>query len=157
MDTSQRRGKYFEEFGVGQRIVTAGRTVTEADVVGFAGLTGDYNQIHTDAEFARNTLYAQRVAHGLLGLSIASGLAVQTGVMEGTVLAFREVNEWKFSRPVFLGDTLHAELEVVSTKAIPLLGVGSVELRVSVNNQKDETVMAGRWTVLMQGRPSADP
>jgi acyl dehydratase len=157
MDTSQRRGKYFEEFGVGQRIVTAGRTVTEADVVGFAGLTGDYNQIHTDAEFARNTLYAQRVAHGLLGLSIASGLAVQTGVMEGTVLAFREVNEWKFSRPVFLGDTLHAELEVVSTKAIPRLGGGSVELRVSVNNQKDETVMAGRWTVLMQGRPSADP
>jgi len=157
MDTSQRRGKYFEEFGVGQRIVTAGRTVTEADVVGFAGLTGDYNQIHTDAEFARNTLYAQRVAHGLLGLSIASGLAVQTGVMEGTVLAFREVNEWKFSRPVFLGDTLHAELEVVSTKAIPSLGGGSVELRVSVNNQKDETVMAGRWTILMQGRPSADP
>jgi acyl dehydratase len=157
MDTSQRRGKYFEEFGVGQRIVTAGRTVTEADVVGFAGLTGDYNQIHTDAEFARNTLYAQRVAHGLLGLSIASGLAVQTGVMEGTVLAFREVNEWKFSRPVFLGDTLHAELEVVSTKAIPRLGGGSVELRVSVNNQKDETVMAGRWTILMQGRPSADP
>ncbi len=157
MDTSQRRGKYFEEFGVGQRIVTAGRTITEADVVGFAGLTGDYNQIHTDAEFARNTLYAQRVAHGLLGLSIASGLAVQTGMMEGTVLAFREVNEWKFSRPVFLGDTLHAELEVVSTKAIPRLGGGSVELRVSVNNQKDETVMAGRWTVLMQGRPSADP
>jgi acyl dehydratase len=142
---------------VGQRIVTAGRTITEADVVGFAGLTGDYNQIHTDAEFARNTLYAQRIAHGLLGLSIASGLAVQTGVMEGTVLAFREVNEWKFSRPVFLGDTLHAELEVASTKAIPRLGGGSVELRVSVNNQKDEAVMAGRWTVLIQGRPSADP
>lgn len=157
MQTSQRRGKYFEEFSVGQRIVTAGRTITEADVVGFAGLTGDYNQIHTDAEFARNTLYAQRIAHGLLGLSIASGLAVQTGVMEGTVLAFREVNEWKFSRPVFLGDTLHAELEVASTKAIPRLGGGSVELRVSVNNQKDEPVMAGRWTILMQSRPSADP
>jgi acyl dehydratase len=77
--------------------------------------------------------------------------------MEGTVLAFREVNDWKFSRPVFLGDTLHAILEVASAKAIPRLGGGSVELRVSVNNQKDETVMAGLWTVLIQSRPSADP
>jgi len=157
METSQRRGKYFEEFSAGQRVLTAGRTITEADVVGFAGLTGDFNQIHTDAEFARQAFYGQRIAHGLLGLAIASGLAVQTGVMEGTVLAFREVNDWKFSRPVFLGDTLHATLEVVSTKPVPRLGGGSVELRVSVNNQRDETVMAGVWTVLMQSRPPTDP
>lgn len=157
METSQRRGKYFEEFIVGQQTVTAGRTITEADVVGFAGLTGDYNQIHVDSEFARTSYYGQRVAHGLLGLSIALGLAVQTGMIEGTVLAFREVNEWKFSRPVFLGDTLHAIVEVASTKPIARLGGGAVELQVNVNNQRDETVMAGRWTVLIRSRPPSVP
>ncbi|MFN2196995.1 MAG: MaoC/PaaZ C-terminal domain-containing protein, partial [Anaerolineales bacterium] len=100
------RGKYFEEFEVGQRIVTAGRTVTEADVVTFAGLSGDFNQMHVDAEYSAKSMFGQRVAHGLLGLSIASGLAVQTGVLEGTILAFREITEWKFSRPIFLGDTI---------------------------------------------------
>lgn len=83
------RGLYFEEFEVGQRIISTGRTVTENDIVTFAGLSGDYNQIHTDSEFSKNTPFGQRVAHGLLGISIASGLAMRTGVLEGTVLAFR--------------------------------------------------------------------
>ncbi len=90
------RGMYFEEFQVGQRIISRGRTVTESDIVTFAGLSGDYTQIHTDTEFSKNTPYGQRIAHGLLGLSIASGLAMQTGVLEGTVLFFREIVEWKF-------------------------------------------------------------
>src|SRR5512147_2086375 len=92
------RGLYFEEFEVGQRVSSLGRTVSESDIFTFAGLSGDYNQIHTDAEFSKNTPFGQRVAHGLLGLSIASGLAMRTGVLEGTVLAFREINEWKFSK-----------------------------------------------------------
>lgn len=154
MDTPGiRRGYYFEEFTVGQRITTAARTVTEGDVVTFAGLSGDFNQIHTDAEFSKNTPFKQRVAHGLLCLSIASGLAMRTGVLEGTVLAFREINTWKFSSPVFLGDTIHVELEILETKALPRLGGGSVVIELSVKNQRGETPMKGTWTVLVTGKP----
>ncbi len=148
-----RRGMYFEEFEVGQRIVSVGRTVTESDVVTFAGLSGDYNQIHTDAEFSRGTPFGERIAHGLLGLSIASGLAMRTGVLEGTVLAFREINEWKFVKPIRIGDTIHAELEVVETKAMPRIGGGMVVIAVEVINQQGEVAMRGRWTVLVQSRP----
>ncbi|MBI5290251.1 MAG: dehydratase [Chloroflexi bacterium] len=149
------RGRYFEEFAVGDQIVTAGRTLTEADIVAFAGLSGDFNQIHTDEEFAKGTLFKRRVAHGLLGLSIASGLAVQTGFMEGTIMAFREVSEWKFSRPIFIGDTIHVELNMLETKAMPRLGGGLVTLRLTVKNQKSETVQQGTWQALMLGKPKA--
>lgn len=148
------QGKYFEEFEVGQRIQTPARTVTEADVVAFAGLSGDFNSIHTDEVFARSSTFGRRVAHGLLGLSIASGLAVRTGILEGTVLAFREISDWKFSLPVYLGDTIHAELQVDEVKALPRLGGGSVGLSFEVRNQSGQTVMKGRWTVLVASRPS---
>jgi acyl dehydratase len=145
---------YFEEFQPGQRIFTAGRTITESDVVNFAGISGDFTQIHIDAEFSKTTTFGQRVAHGLLGLAIASGLAMQTGVMEGTVIAFREINEWKFSKPVLLGDTIHVELEVKETKAIPRLGGGSVVIELDVKNQHNDTVMKGKWNVLFANRPA---
>lgn len=145
-------GLYFEEFFVGQKITTAGRTVAESDIVTFAGLSGDYNQIHTDAEFSKSTPFGQRVAHGLLGLSLASGLAMRTGVLEGTVLAFREINDWKFVKPVFIGDTIHAELEVTETKALPRIGGGSVAIVIDVRNQSNETVMKGTWTVLVASK-----
>lgn len=147
------RGLYFEEFQPGQKIVTAGRTVTEADIVTFAGLSGDYNQIHTDAEYSKISPFGQRVAHGLLGLAIASGLAVQTGVMRGTVLAFREINEWKFVQPVFIGDTIHVELEVLETKPLRRIGGGAVVIGLEVKNQRDQSVMKGTWTVLIASRP----
>jgi 3-hydroxybutyryl-CoA dehydratase len=143
------RGLYFEEFELGQNIVTSGRTVTESDITTFAGLSGDYNQIHTDAEFSKNTPYGQRVAHGLLCLSIASGLAMRTGVLEGTVLAFREIDEWKFVKPVFIGDSIYVELEVLEKKALPRIGGGSVLIGIEVKNQHQETVMKGEWNVLV--------
>ncbi|RMF42469.1 MAG: dehydratase [Anaerolineae bacterium] len=149
-----RRGLYFEEFEVGQKIITAGRTVTEADVVAFAGLSGDYNQMHVDAEYSKTTPFGRRVAHGLLGLSIASGLAVQTGILEGTVLAFREINNWKFSAPIFLGDTIHVEMEVTETRPAPRLGGGAVIIRLSVKNQSGKTVMKGTWSVLVASTPA---
>ena len=146
-------GLYFEEFTVGQKIVTVGRTIAESDIFTFAGLSGDFNQIHTDAEFAKTTPFGQRVAHGLLGVAITSGLAMRTGVLEGTVIAFREINEWKFSKPVFIGDTIHAELTVSETKPLPRLGGGSVTIVFDVKNQKDETVMMGTWVVLVASKP----
>ncbi len=148
-----RRGLFFEEFEVGQQVTTPARTITEADIVTFAGLSGDHNSIHTDAAYAASTPFGQRVAHGLLVIAIVSGLATRTGVMEGTVLAFREILDWKFSRPVFIGDTVHALLTVQETKAIPRLGGGSITLSVDVRNQAGETCMHGRWVVLMQGCP----
>jgi acyl dehydratase len=146
-------GMYFEEFEPGQRIITTPRTITESDVVNFAGFSGDYNQIHTDAEFARSTPYGQRIAHGLLGLSIASGLAMRTGILEGTVLAFREINEWKFSKPVFIGDTIHVEINVLETKAMPRLGGGTIVISLDVKNQRGEMVMKGSWTALVTSKP----
>lgn len=146
-------GMYFEEFEPGQKILTTPRTISESDIVNFAGFSGDYNQIHTDAEFARSTPYGQRIAHGLLGLSIASGLAMRTGILEGTVLAFREINEWKFSKPVFIGDTIRVEIEVLETKAIPRLGGGTIVISLDVRNQRSETVMKGTWTALVASKP----
>lgn len=149
------RGMYFEEFEVGQKIVTQSRTVTEHDIVAFAGLSGDFNQIHTDAEYARGTPFGQRVAHGLLGFSIAMGLAVQTGIMEGTILAFREILDWKFSKPIFIGDTIHTEIEVLETKALPRLGGGLVLIKAEIKNQKGETLQSGKWNALMMSRPKS--
>jgi 3-hydroxybutyryl-CoA dehydratase len=145
----EKRGLYFNEFEVGQEFSTAGRTVTESDIVAFAGLSGDYNQIHVDAEYSKNTLVGQRVAHGLLGLSIASGLAVQTGILEGTIIAFREINNWRFLKPVFIGDTLHVDLEVLETKSLSRIGAGNVLIQLEVVNQNDEIVMKGTWSALI--------
>jgi acyl dehydratase len=150
---SYQRGYYFEQFEPGLKVVTAARTITESDIVTFAGLSGDYNQIHTDAEFSKGTPFGQRVAHGLLVLSIASGLAMRTGVLEGTVIAFREINNWKFSNPVFIGDTIHVELLVVETKALPRLGGGSVVIELAVKNQRGEIAMKGTWTTLVMSKP----
>jgi acyl dehydratase len=144
---------WFEEFIVGQHIITSGRTITESDIVSFAGLSGDYNQIHTDAEFSLKTPYGKRVAHGILILSIASGLAMRTGVLEGTVIAFREINNWKFSVPVFIGDTIYTELNILEVKPIPRLGGGSLVIELSVKNQHNEVTMKGSWTVLVASKP----
>ncbi|MEZ0397293.1 MAG: MaoC/PaaZ C-terminal domain-containing protein [Anaerolineales bacterium] len=154
MSESTLHGMYFEQFQPGFRLVTAGRTVTEADVVTFAGLSGDYNQIHTDAEFSKMTPFGRRVAHGLLGLSIASGLLMQTGILSGTVLAFREIREWKFIKPIFPGDTIHVEMEVGEVKALPRLQAGAVVIHLQVKNQTGETVMKGIWNTLVMSRPA---
>jgi 3-hydroxybutyryl-CoA dehydratase len=151
---SKPRGMYFDEFQPGQQVITAGRTITEADIVAFAGLSGDFNQMHVDAAYSQASFFGQRVAHGLLVLSIASGLMVQTGVLEGTVIAFREIENWKFSKPVFIGDTVHAVLEVMETRAMRRLGGGSVTIDVSVKNQNDDTVMKGSLIVLVAERPA---
>jgi 3-hydroxybutyryl-CoA dehydratase len=150
---SSQRGMWFEEFEVGQQIITPGRTITESDIISFAGLSGDYNQIHTDSEFAGKTPFGQRVAHGLLGLSIVSGLAMRTGVLEGTVIAFREINNWKFTNPILIGDTIHAELNIIETKPIPRIGGGSLIIEIVVKNQHEVVTMKGTWTALVSNKP----
>jgi 3-hydroxybutyryl-CoA dehydratase len=146
-------GLYFEEFELGQKVISLGRTVSEADILAFAGLSGDFNTIHTDAVYAATTPFGARIAHGLLILAIVSGLSVRTGVMEGTVIAFREILDWKFSQPVFIGDTIHAIMEVIEKKPLPRLNGGAITFDIDVRNQKDATVMRGKWLVLIQSQP----
>jgi len=146
------RGMYFEEFEVGVEVVSPGRTITEADVVAFAGLSGDYNQLHTDEEFAKGLMFGQRIAHGMLVLSIATGLAARLGFIEGTALAFRELT-WKFSQPVFFGDTIYIKATCKELKPMPRLGGGVVKFDVRVANQDGKTVQRGEWQLLMASRP----
>lgn len=146
------KGLYFEEFELGQKLATAGRTITEGDIVTFAGLSGDFNQIHTDAVFAEAGPFGRRVAHGLLVQSIASGLAVQTGFIEGTVLAFRELS-CKFSLPIYIGDTILVRLEIVAMKALPRLGGGQVDMKYTVVNQEGKAVQRGIWVMLVKSKP----
>ena len=131
--------------------MTSGRTITESDIVRFAGLSGDFNQIHTDAEFASREPFGQRVAHGLLVQSIASGLAVQTGFIKGPVLAFRELT-CKFSLPVFIGDTIAVQLEIKEKKALPRLGGGQIVMKYSVLNQDGKAVQRGDWVMLVKSK-----
>jgi acyl dehydratase len=146
------RGMYFEEFEIGQEIRTGARTITETDIINFAGLSGDFNFIHIDAEASKEP-FGQRVAHGMLVASIATGLAVQQGFIDGTTLAFRELS-WKFTRPVFIGDTVHAQIKIIETKAMGRLGGGIVGFEVRVVNQDEEVVHKGEWRMLIKSRPN---
>ncbi|NLS79081.1 MAG: dehydratase [Chloroflexi bacterium] len=152
--TEQLRGKYFEEFVVGDTLTSPGRTITETDVMLFAGLSGDYNELHTNTEFSAGTPFGQRIAHGLLGLSIASGLVGRLGLIEGTAIAFTGL-EWRFKAPVFIGDTIHVRAQVEKTRPMRALGGGLVILQITICNQRNETVQEGTWKVLMRARPGA--
>jgi acyl dehydratase len=148
----QPRGRYFEEFAVGDEVISPGRTVTEADIVAFAALTGDYNPLHCDAEYAKGTVFGERIAHGLLGLSIASGQAERLGFIEGTAEAFTGL-DWKFRGPIKIGDTIHIKAQVTRKKGMKRLGGGIIIFDVAVVNQRDETVQKGQWTVLIKSKP----
>ena len=149
------RGLYFEEFEIGDTVESVGRTVTETDIVNFAALSGDYNLIHTDAEYSRQQMFGQRVAHGLLILSIASGMAVRLGFMEDTVMAFRGL-EWRFTAPVMIGDTVRLRVTVEATRPMTRLGGGLVTFKMEVINQRDEVVNRGQWEVLCKARPAVE-
>lgn len=148
------RGRTFEEFTVGDAVESPARTITESDVVLFAGLSGDYNPLHTDAEYAKGTIFGTRVAHGLLGLSVASGLAWRTGFLEGTAEALIGV-DWKFRAPIRIGDTIRLRAEVSQKREMARLGGGFVTFTVTLLNQRDEVVQKGTWTVLVRGRGGA--
>ena len=151
-DQARPRGLYFEEFEDGYEAETAARTVTEADVVLFAGLSGDYNPLHTDSEFAKGTLFKERIAHGLLGLSIASGLANRLGFADGTAQALTGM-EWKFRGTILFGDTIRARIAIKKKRAMKQLNGGFVFFDVTLLNQRDEVVQKGTWTILISSAP----
>ncbi|MGD1995434.1 MAG: MaoC/PaaZ C-terminal domain-containing protein [Anaerolineae bacterium] len=147
----QPRGLTFEEFEIGDAIESPARTITEADIVAFAGLSGDYNPLHTDAEYAKGTRFGERVAHGPLGIAVASGLAWRTGFLEGTVEALTAI-DWKFRGPIRIGDTVRVQAEVSRKKEMSRLGGGFVIFSLTLLNQNDEVVQKGKWNVLVRGR-----
>ena len=105
-------GKYFDDFAVGDEALTAGRTITETDIVNFAGITGDWNEIHTNAELAAQGPFKQRIAHGALVFSIATGLSVRLGQTADTIIAFYGLDRLRFVKPTFIGDTIRVRQKV---------------------------------------------
>lgn len=150
-EIEQLRGKHFEEMTVGDIAESPGRTITESDITLFADFTGDYNPVHIHAEYAKKTIYGEQVAHGLLGLSIAGGLAWRTGLLEGTAEALIGM-DWKFRNPIYIGDTIRLLAEVQKKKEMPRLNGGFVTFNATVLNQRDETVQKGTWTLLIRSR-----
>lgn len=149
MESFEPRGKHFDELVIGQEFVTPARTITEADVILFAGLTGDYNPMHTDEEFAKRSMFGGRIVHGLLGLSVANALLFRLGIEDGTAKAFLELS-WRFKKPIMIGDTIYARIvisEMKESKSRPDQGI--VAFEVSVYNQKNELIQEGKWIKMM--------
>jgi acyl dehydratase len=143
------RGRYWDEFSEGETFTTAGRTVTEGAVDLFAGLSGDFNPLHTDEESAQKGPMKGRIAHGMLVLSVATGLGNQLGLFEGTTLALLGMDRIKWTAPVRPGDTIHVEFRVKEKKASSKPDRGILTVEVTVKNQRDEPVMSAEWTTLM--------
>ena len=143
------RGLTFDEFEIGATYTSQARTVTEADVVTFAGLSGDFNPLHTNAEFGKQTPFGERIAHGMLVASMATGMANWTGIFEGTTIALME-QVICYKGVVKFGDTIHLELEVIEKKETSKPDRGVVRLATRVLNQREEVVIEGEWTVLMK-------
>ena len=146
-------GKYFEDFSVGESFTTRARTITETDIVTFAGLSGDYNPLHTDEVFARETPFGRRIAHGLLGLSVQSGLSQGLGITEGTTLAFLGLT-WNFKAPIFIGDTIHVVQSVDEKRKTSKPERGIIVFGCKVVNQHGETVQDGTKTLMIRRKPT---
>jgi acyl dehydratase len=142
-------GKFFDDFVVGEEYVTPGRTLTETDVVMFAAMSGDYNELHTSEAFGKTTQFGRRIGHGLLGLAVSHGLFFRLGLVEGTAIAFLGIESWKFEAPFFLGDTIRVKVRVAEktpSRTKPDRGVVRFFFRVV---KEDETVIQSGYKTIM--------
>lgn len=143
---------YFEDFKAGDTFVTPSRTVGYAEIATFAGLSGDYNPIHTDAVFAEASQFGQRIAHGLLGMSILTGLITRLGIFEASTIALLGIEEWRFKGPIFDGDTIHVKVLIEDTKLTSDGRRGVLRRRYQLVNQRDEVVQEGVMPLLVKCR-----
>lgn len=145
---------YFEDFEPDQVFVTQRRTITEADVVSFAAWSWDTNPVHTDEDYGRDTRFGERVAHGLLGMSVSMGLASRLGVFEGSSVALLGVDEWRFLLPLRIGDTVHCRVEILGTRLTSKQDAGILLRRFTLVNQRDEVVQEGKIDLMVRRRPA---
>lgn len=134
---------YFEDFHVGQIIETRSRTITETDLVLFAGWSWDTNPVHTDTVSASQDRFGKPIAHGMLGLSVAMGLVAGTGVFEGSSVALLGIEGWKFHGPIRIGDTVRCRIEITGTRRTSRGDTGVLERRFTLLNQHDDVVQDG--------------
>ena len=142
---------FFEDFEIGQSFTTKRRTITEADIVNFAGFSGDFNPLHMDEVFARSTPFGRRIAHGMAVLSISTGLGQSLGIFDGTIMAFLGL-EWRFIKPVFIGDTIHGIQTVSEKRETSKPDRGIIIMEAKVVNQSGEVVQQGTRTVMIRKR-----
>ncbi len=147
--TNNSRGLTFEQFNPGDIFTSQARTVTEADVVNFAGLSGDFNPLHTDEEFGKATPFGTRIAHGMLVAAMATGMANWTGVFEGTTIALIE-QVIQYKGAVKFGDTVHLELRVAEKKETSKPDRGVVVFETHICNQDSKAIIEGKWTLMMK-------
>lgn len=138
--TPRPRGQYFDEFAVGDRFQTARRTITQADIVNFAGVSGDFNAPHMDHEFCRTQPYGEPIAHGPLVFAVSTGLLCQSGLNDGTLVAMLGIDKWRIHAPVKVGDTLHLTMEVIETRLTSQGDRGVVGFRREIVNQRGVAV-----------------
>ncbi|MEM0203207.1 MAG: MaoC/PaaZ C-terminal domain-containing protein [Archaeoglobaceae archaeon] len=129
---------------------TSARTVTEADIVNFAGISGDWNRIHVDEEYAKSTRFGRRIAHGLLTLTITSGLITRLRLTEDSLIAFYGIEKLRFTNPVFIGDTIRAIVEVEGKEDKGSYGV--VAFKITAVNQRNETVLVATFKTAVKKR-----
>jgi acyl dehydratase len=149
--TYRLRGRTFDEFAVEEEIISGARTVTEADVFNFAHLSGDFQPEHTNEEYARKSPVGARIAHGLLVLSMATGLLNQTGAFEGTSIAILEVTA-RFVKPVKFGDTIRATQKILAKRETSKSDRGVLTTLITVVNQDDQTVLEADLVMLLYRR-----
>ena len=142
--------RYLSEFTVGEKFTTLSKTVTETDVVLFAGITGDMNPIHTDKIYAEGLPFKSRLAHGLLGAGIATGLWGRMGMVDGSAIAALST-EWKFTGAIKIGDTIHREIEVLEAKRSgPKPDRGVLNLGYKIINQDGVVCQVGSMATLLK-------
>jgi acyl dehydratase len=141
---------YFDDVAVGQSWESPGRTLTETDIVNFAGLSGDYNPIHVDHEFAKGTVFRRPIAHGLLGVAISSGLGLNSPPMR--TMAFLSIREWHFREPIFIGDTIRVRSTVLEKEVRARGRRGVITWQRQVINQENKVVQEGVILLLVEGR-----
>lgn len=144
---------YYEDLDANDEYYSIGRTVTEADIVNFAGLSGDFNPLHMDAEFMKQSVFGARVAHGLLVLSMSDGARSEIDSL--AIIAFLEMESVKFIKPVLIGDTIRTRIRVLDKRDSSKPGRGVARLLYEVLNQRDEVAQSRVEVLLVEKRPSA--
>ena len=147
------RGMYWEEWEIGAEFESPARTVTEADIVQFAGLSGDYNPLHINEEYCKTTIFGGRIAHGPLVYAIAAGLLFQLHLYDDTLIAFLGFEDLRFTKPVKPGDTIHARVKVLEKTETSKADRGVMKRQLQVFNQRGEVVQEGRQAFLLKRRP----